>query len=289
MGLPWPLAVPLLLQKDSAISYGGSYFPIASRPAGRPRLYVEYHHYLFLPVLTRREIQELENFPIHRHPPRDAQAQLGHNEFVREQLRSLSSNEPEFMGYADDDHKLAQRDFGTHPLVPMFRFNHSTHGSMEITTRDTHNGTFFTVAHAGQSTHLMGRRQLDKFHAKMKRQEVYDHELLKEGAVEARFDPKASQANPAKMSANAGDLFNVIMPDIDCFMGQDLKDGSILDVQMYDKTNRATFGFGWFYLPSRLFAEANWLLGSIGVYKNTEDSNSIEQMAPEGMPLPQCN
>lgn len=193
------------------------------------------------------------------------------------------------MGYADDDHKLAQRDFGTHPLVPMFRFNHSTHGSMEITTRDTHNGTFFTVAHAGQSTHLMGRRQLDKFHAKMKRQEVYDHELLKEGAVEARFDPKASQANPAKMSANAGDLFNVIMPDIDCFMGQDLKDGSILDVQMYDKTNRATFGFGWFYLPSRLFAEANWLLGSIGVYKNTEDSNSIEQMAPEGMPLPQCN
>lgn len=160
---------------------------------------------------------------------------------------------------------------------------------MEITTRDTHNGTFFTVAHAGQSTHLMGRRQLDKFHAKMKRQEVYDHELLKEGAVEARFDPKASQANPAKMSANAGDLFNVIMPDIDCFMGQDLKDGSILDVQMYDKTNRATFGFGWFYLPSRLFAEANWLLGSIGVYKNTEDSNSIEQMAPEGMPLPQCN
>lgn len=200
----------------------------------------------------------MENFPIHRHPPRELDAQLEHNEFVRDQLRSLSFREPEFLGYAEDDHKLARRDFGTHPLVPMFRFDHSELGSMEITSRDTHNGTFFTLAHAGKSTHLLGRRQLKELHAKVKRGEDYDHETLTGGAVEARFGADASQADPATLSAQAGDLFNTVYPEMDCFMGQNLKDSSVLDVQMFDKTNRATFGFGRFFvlpLPPSLYLQ----------------------------------
>lgn len=196
----------------------------------------------------------MENFPIHRHPRRDLDAQLYHNNFVRHQLRSLSVREPEFLGYAEDDHKLAQRDFGTHPLVPMFQFEHSQLGSMELTSRDTHNGTFFTLAHAGKSTYLLGRRQLNELHAKVKRGEDYDHETLTGGAVEARFDAEASNAHPATLSAEAGSLFDTIYPEMDCFMHQDLKDSSVLDVQMFDKTNRATFGFGEsFILPHHFF------------------------------------
>ncbi|KAJ5561882.1 hypothetical protein N7461_000643 [Penicillium sp. DV-2018c] len=214
---------------------------------------------------------EMDVFPIHRHPPRDLHAQLSHNDFVRRQLRSLSTSEPEFLGYAADDHKLARRDFGTHPYVPMYRFEHAAHGRMEITTRDTLNGTFFTMAHAGQSTHLLGRRELDALHARVKRGEVYDQETLEGGAVEARFDQDASNADPGELSADAGQLFDALMPSVDCFMGQDYKDGNVLDVQMYDKTNQATFGFG-----------------TIGLYENDDDANTIADLEPEGMPLPEC-
>lgn len=115
---------------------------------------------------------------------------------------------------------------------------------MEITSRDTHNGTFFTLAHAGHSTHMLGRRQLNELHAKVKRGEDYDHQTLTGGAVEARFDADASSSDPATLSAQAGDLFKTVYPQMNCFMGQKLKDSSVLDVQMYDKTNHATFGFG---------------------------------------------
>ena len=53
-----------------------------------------------------------------------ATAQDAHEDFVRRQLRSLSSKEPEFLGYAQDDHRLAKKDFGLHPRVPMFQFDH---------------------------------------------------------------------------------------------------------------------------------------------------------------------
>lgn len=185
---------------------------------------------------------------MHRNPARDLDAQLDHNEFVRHQLRSLSTREPKFLGYAEDDHKLAKRDFGTHPHVPMFQFDHPQLGSMEITSRDTHNGTFFTLAHAGKSTHLLGRRQLNELHGKVKRGEDYDHETLTGGAVEARFDADAPNADPASLSAEAGSLFDTVYPEMNCFMNQDLKDSSVLDVQMFDKTNQATFGYGGFFL-----------------------------------------
>lgn len=127
----------------------------------------------------------------------------------------------------------------------------------KFTSRDTYNGTLFTLAHAGKSTHLLGRRRLKELHAKVKRGEDYDHETLTGGAVEARFDAEASNADPATLSAETGSLFNTVYPGMDCFMHQDLKDSSVLDVQMFDKTNRATFGFGESFISSfyPLFAE----------------------------------
>lgn len=168
---------------------------------------------------------------------------------MRRQLRSLSTEEPEFLGYAEDDHRLAKKDFGIHPRVPMFRFDHFKHGSMEMTTRDTLNGTFVTAAYSDHPTHLLGRRQIQDLKQKKKRQEVYDHELFQTGVLEARFDAGASQADPASINADAGTLFKTFEPEVACFMHGNYKDKSILDVQMYDKTNKATFGFGMaFYL-----------------------------------------
>ena len=60
-------------------------------------------------------------------------AQNEHDEFVRRQLQSLSNSEPEFLGYAENDHRLAKKEFGIHSRVPMFRFEHFKHGSMEMT------------------------------------------------------------------------------------------------------------------------------------------------------------
>ncbi|XHF96653.1 hypothetical protein AWENTII_000275 [Aspergillus wentii] len=214
---------------------------------------------------------EMNVLNYNRHARRDAVAQGQHDEFVRYQLRSLSTSEPEFLGYAEEDHRLAKREFATHPLVPMFRFDHAKHGSMEMTTRDTMNGTFVTAAYTGHPTHLLGRRQIDDLRMKMKRQEVYDKETFDQGVLEARFDTEASKSDPASVSADAGKLFDTFEPEVECFMHGEVKDKSILDVQMYDKTNKATFGFG-----------------SIGIYKNDDDAHSIEKVTPSGMPLPQC-
>ncbi|KAJ5312372.1 hypothetical protein N7508_003202 [Penicillium antarcticum] len=202
---------------------------------------------------------------------RDVDAQNNHDDFVYIQLRSLSSRDPEFLGYAKSDHRLAKKDFGNHPLVPMFRFDHFKHGSMEMTTRDTMNGTFITAAYTGHPTHLLGRHQIEDLKTNMKRQEVYDKEALNTGVLEARFDADASRSDPASISADAKTLFNTFEPEVSCFMGGNVKDHSVLDVQMYDKTNKATFGFG-----------------TIGVFNNDDDAHSIEEMEPAGMPLSQC-
>jgi len=90
----------------------------------------------------------------------------------------------------------------------------------------------------------LGRRQIKDLKQKMKRQEVYDHELFQTGALEARFDGDVSQADPASISADAGTLFNTFEPEVVCFMKWDYKGGNVLDAQMYDKTNKANFGFG---------------------------------------------
>lgn len=220
---------------------------------------------------------ELELEPILRRDLDDEQTQnqMLHHNTVRHLLRSMShanDSEPEFLGYADDDHRLARRDGGLHPLVPTFRFEHYKLGSMELASRDTVNATYFSLAPTGSSMHLLGRaQQIERVRKMKKREEVYDHELIMGGAVEARFDTEASKADPADLPADAGQLFDTFEPEVECFIDGDFPDSSILDVQMYDQTNKATFGFG-----------------SIGIYGSEEDAASIESMKPEGMPLPSC-
>lgn len=72
--------------------------------------------------------------------------------------------------------------------------------------------------------------------------------------MEARFDAEASNADLATLSAEAGSLFDTVYPEMDCFMNQDLKDASVLDVQMFDKTNHATFGFGESFIYFFIFS-----------------------------------
>lgn len=175
---------------------------------------------------------------------RDADAQNDHNDFVYRQLRSLSSSNPEFFGYAKSDHRLAKKDFGNHPLVPMFRFDHFKHGSMEMTTRDTMNGTFVTAAYSGHPTHLLGRRHIEDLKSHMKYQELDDREALDSGVLGARFDADASESDPASLNTDAVTLFKTFESEVSCFIGGNVKNKSVLDVQMYAQTNRATFGFG---------------------------------------------
>lgn len=252
----------------TALAFGGAY-SAAKKLGGQAGRYLFPHRFLpdgtvnlEMNILTRG----LDDAAM--------QSQLLHHDTMKHMLRSLSHAdfpEPEFLGYADDDHRLARRDGGLHPLVPTFRFEHFKLGSMEVASRETSNGTFFSLAPKGSSMHLLGRRQQVERMRKMKRDEIYDHELISGGAVEARFDTEASQADPADISADAGQLFSTFEPETECFIHEDFLDTSILDVQMYDQTNHATFGFG-----------------SIGIYNSEGDADSIETMTPTGMPLPTC-
>lgn len=253
----------------TAISFGGAY------SAGK-KLIGQAERQLF-PHRFVNDVVELELQPILRRDLGDEQMQnqLAHHDTVRHVLRSMSHAdypEPEFIGYTDDDHRLARRDGGLHPLVPAFRFEHYKLGSMELASRDTVNGTFISLAPTGSSMHLLGRaQQIERVRRMKKREEVYDHELITGGAVEARFDTEASNADPADLSVDAGQLFDTFEPEVECFIPDNIHDSSILDVQMYDQTNRATFGFA-----------------SIGIYNSEEDAASIESMTPQGMPLQKC-
>lgn len=78
----------------------------------------------------------------------------------------------------------------------------------------------------------------------MKHQEVDDREALDSGVLGARFDADASESDPASLNTDAVTLFKTFEPEVSCFIGGNVKDKSVLDVQMYAQTNRATFGFG---------------------------------------------
>jgi hypothetical protein len=200
--------------------------------------------------------------------------QMQHEYEVLSHLRSLSHRdmpEPEFLGYADADHRFSKRGEGKHPAIPIYRFEHFKLGSMEIATRDTYNGTWFTLAYAGHPTHLLGERRKREYIALAKRDEYYKHELLTSGAVEARFDTEAQNADPADLTADAQGLFNTFEGEVECAIGDSYPDGSVFSVQMFDQTNQATFGFG-----------------SIAVYNSDADADSIETFESTAqLPLPQ--
>ena len=164
----------------------------------------------------------------------DEYAQHIHNSMVYHAMRSLTPD-VEFLGYAGDSHRLAKRDadLHPHPYAPVFRLRHDEFGAMDIVSRDVGaSGMHFTVAFADHPTHI-------------KRAEFFQHERVSSNLVEARFSLAASQSDTHDISFNAGGAFNQLVSDIHCFTGGKWKtDGkNVLNVQMYDKANKETFGF----------------------------------------------
>ena len=189
-------------------------------------------------------------------------AQNVHNYFVYRALHDISEHQPEFLGYAEDHHRLARRDFGTHPAAPMFRFRHPKHGDMHLVSRDSEDGTHFTVSYADHPTHLSG---FDK------REETFRHERFSSHVVEARFDSEASNADPASIQLDAANAFGTIESTLECFVsanGNDIKDGQVLSMQFLDNANQATFGFG-----------------SVGIFPDADLGGVLKDFTPRGLPL----
>lgn len=193
-------------------------------------------------------------------PATHTTAQKAHNHFVYKSLRSLSTDEVDFVGYAPDSHKLARRDSSVHPYASMFRFKHQKYGPMELTSRDMGNtGMHFTVSYAGHPTH-------HQTHAK--REEFYKHERLSENLMEGRFDTEASLADPGDISFDGGESFDRIEKQVECFTDTDWKEGNVLSAQMYDKANDATFGYA-----------------SIGIFPDDSVDSGLQDFEPPEMGL----
>ncbi|EHA20578.1 hypothetical protein CBS63078_2490 [Aspergillus niger] len=193
-------------------------------------------------------------------PAKNMTSQKAHNHFVHNALRSLSTDEVDFVGYAPDSHKLARRDSSVHPFAPMFRFNHHKYGPMELTSRDTgEGGVHFTISYAGHPTHHATQEKRDEF---------YKHERLNEHLMEGRFDSEASSADPGDITFNGADAFGQIESQVECFAGTEWNEGNVLSVQMYDQANHATFGFA-----------------SIGIFPDNSVDSGLQGFEPQGMPL----
>ncbi|KAJ9270731.1 hypothetical protein DTO212C5_3228 [Paecilomyces variotii] len=195
-------------------------------------------------------------------------AQHAHNHFVHTAIRSLAvDGSVEFVGYAEDTHRLARRTSSEHPFAPMFRFNHTKHGAIEVTSRDlgeANGGMHFTVSYAGHPAHHA---------ASTKRDEYFQHERLNTDLFEGRFDSGASNADPATISFDAAGAFDQIESSVECYTDGSWPDGNVLSVQMYDQANQATFGFA-----------------SIGIFADNSVDSGLEGFEPSGMPLasPSC-
>lgn len=188
-------------------------------------------------------------------------AQRFHDVLTYHAVRGLSEHEPEFLGYAEDHHHLASRDFGSHPLAPMFRLRHSKYGDMHLVSRDSDEGIHYTVSYADHPTHLTG---FDK------RNEVFRHERFSSHVVEGRFDSEASLADPGNIQLDAANAFNTIESTLECFLAPDAnyKDDHVLSMQYLDNANRATFGFG-----------------SIGIFPQADLNGKLRDFTPRGLPL----
>ncbi|KAJ9292854.1 hypothetical protein DTO271G3_8301 [Paecilomyces variotii] len=195
-------------------------------------------------------------------------AQYAHNHFVHTAIRSLAVDDSvEFVGYAEDTHRLARRTSSEHPFAPMFRFNHTKHGAIEVTSRDlgeANEGMHFIISYAGHPAHHA---------ASTKRDEYFQHERLNTDLFEGRFDSEASNADPATISFDAAGAFDQIESSVEYYTGGSWPDGKVLSVQMYDQANQATFGFA-----------------SIGIFADNSVDSGLEGFEPSGMPLasPSC-
>lgn len=209
--------------------------------------------------LERIQLQEFAR-DLDSLPAQNMTSQKAHNHFVHNALRTLSTDEVEFVGYAPDSLKLARRDLSVHPFAPMFRFNHRKYGPMELTSRDTgDSGVHFTISYAGHPTHHASQA---------KRDEYYQHERLTEYLMEGRFDSSASSADPGDISFNGAAAFDKIEHQVECFAGTQWDEGNVLSVQMHDNANRATFGYA-----------------SIGIFADNSVDSGLEKFGPRGLPL----
>ena len=178
-----------------------------------------------------------------------------HEALISDVLRQAFGDDPEFIGYVNDGHRLSRRDDEhLHARAPIFRIDHPRHGLMDIASRDHVNGTRITATYAN---HGLQPRQ------------TFQHEHLSDHVFEGRFDGPAQAADPANPDFDAAGGYQEIEDSINCFAGGTWQPGDVMDVQMYDVTNEATFAFA-----------------SLGIFENNDADSELQNLQPAGMPLP---
>ncbi|RYP09970.1 hypothetical protein DL764_000965 [Monosporascus ibericus] len=181
-----------------------------------------------------------------------------HDELLHDVLRR-AFGAPEFMGYVSDGHRLSRRnDEHLHPRAPIYRIKHPRHGHMDIAAREHVNGTRFTLSYAN---HGLGKRQ------------SFQHERLSDHLFEGRFDSSARAADPALPAFDPAGAYQQIEDSIQCIGAGSWREGQVLSAQMYDDTNKLTFGFA-----------------SMGIFENHDADSTLQDFQPSGMPLlpPTC-
>ncbi|KAJ7065582.1 hypothetical protein C8F01DRAFT_1020911 [Mycena amicta] len=138
----------------------------------------------------------------------------------------------EHIGYVSDGHRLSRRDDEhLHRRAPIFRVVHPRHGAMDFASREHVNGTRLTVTYAN-GVEKLGKRQ------------SYQHEHLSSYILEGRFDGPASRDDPANPTFDAGSSFDRLEDAIKCHTpSQQWGAGDVLNTQLFDGSNQATFGY----------------------------------------------
>lgn len=181
--------------------------------------------------------------------------QFWHDDFTASMIRDAKLGEGEFLGYADDKHPLSKRD-GVHALAPRFAFEHPTRGSMVLSTRFTNETTHITV-----EPHIIGNPKVHKRYQEEYQAEVLDNKRVLEG----RFDHSATQADPGNPEIDAAEMFGTAEDTLHCLVSDDgFTLNNLIDVQFYDDSNRATFGYA-----------------SIGVFDDTSPEGDLYDTQPQ--------
>ncbi|KAK5125935.1 hypothetical protein LTR85_011290 [Meristemomyces frigidus] len=171
-------------------------------------------------------------------PPDEQDRQMLHDYLTHRTIRQAGYGEGEFLGYEPAHHQLAKRSDGVHPLVPRFRFEHHKYGPMVVATRDTNTTSHITVEPFSAAKHL---RRDDTFG-------IFEGERLDSNLMEGRFDYEATQADSATLSTDAESSFDMVEGGLECFVNDQglttWPSQATIDMQMYDTTNKETFGYG---------------------------------------------
>ncbi|KAI7223498.1 hypothetical protein KC333_g378 [Hortaea werneckii] len=162
--------------------------------------------------------------------------QMAHNYFTHNLIRDAGYSDVEFLGYEDEKHQLSKRSTEIHPLVPRFRFTHHKYGPLVMATKET-NSTHHITLHPEDSDPKLALRD-----AEFRKERLSDH------LMEGRFDKEASEADSAHLSATARGSFDLVYDSLECFVNDQgltqWPSKGTIDMQMYDNTNKMTFGYG---------------------------------------------